>query len=154
MGDFLVEGVGDEVVLFVLFLVLSSIFLVVAALWKRGPSTIPSSAPEEAAVPSSQALTGDSQAARTENISHAGNSTESEGLRHRVAPASREATNVDSRSPAREEQEHESLEARGLASGRRSEDAGMTIRLVRAGGQEHTLEVVVTPACTLEELRQ
>lgn len=156
MGDVFIEGVGDEVVLFSGFLALSLAFLIVAALWQRQqrePNHGTNTRPEEAPRASQQVADNNQTGRETANTEHVQNRTESEGLRHRLAAASsRGATNADSSSPRREEVED--TEEGGVAGGRVSEDAEMTIRLVRAGMSEHPLEVCVTPSCTIDQLRR
>lgn len=152
MGDFFIEGVGDEVVLFGGFLALSVVFLTVAALWQRQggePNHDRNARPEE--FPQAP------QVAQTEREEeHTQNTTESDGLRHRFTAApSRGTTNVDSPSTRSEELRQDVAEdEEGEADGRDHEDAEMTIRLVRAGMPGHPLEVRVTPSCTIDQLRQ
>ena len=154
MGDIFVEGVGDEVVLFVSFLILSLSFLTVAALWRRQRRE-----PEHATrtrtegTPSrSQQVPDCNQAGReTSNGGHAQNTTESDGLRHRFAADSSRSAESPSRTDMLEHVETEEV---GVPGGRVLEDAEMTLRLVRAGMAGHPMEVCVTPSCTIDYLRQ
>lgn len=155
MGD-IIEGVGDEVVLFGGFIILSVVFLIVISLWQRR---------RESETPTRESVQDQREShAHTEehpnsdevqDSTSTGQQSGSEGLRHRshvtVTPAPSFTPNES------ESASSTPLQQPGDGGGRGSSDGShrneITIRLIQAGGPGHAREVSVSPNTTLGDLR-
>ncbi len=150
MGD-LIEGIGDEVLLFVSFLSISMAFLFYVSFLRgerapvqpqesQHPPTTPPAQPHGETAPSQD------QARETTGPQ--------DGLRHRP-----HANAPPNESEPASENTQRSERGRGTTTTTTpiTADTGsgeITVKLVQAGGPERTQEVLVTPDTTLEYLRR
>lgn len=147
MGDML-EGFGDEVVLFVAFLTLSLIFLTVFSCFRRPRR------PERTRTPSAET----SPAQQLEVHHPAASRAVAEGLRHR--PQATSLPDGDSRgveatitSRTVEQQQNNDNESRNDST-EQEYNSEIHIRLIQATGSGDAREVVIAPNTTLEYLRR
>lgn len=152
MSDYMfVDGIGDEVVLFVGFLLLSVGFLIIIGFLRRGHVVEPEAErdPLEAEAPTRQ---------EEEEASVVNTVPETEGLRHRgtgSGPGTSSYTsgsntpNADSLS-----QETENIHEDEQESTSNQNNSSFTIRLVIAGRTDPPKEVRVTASHTMEQIRK
>ena len=151
----LIQGVGDEVVLFGGFMVLSVIFIIVVSVWQR--SRAPATARQEDQEGSVQLQTeshapqaDQSSGVGVDGSASTGQSGGTDGLRHRpnvaTAPDERQSD------APHDEGGRGSPQAGSGPAGSGEEE--IRIRLIQAGGPGHAREVCVTPHATLGHLRR
>ena len=146
MGDFtFVEGIGDEVVLFVGFLAISVAFLIFVGLWQsRGQAGAEQSdreprRPEEADVAS---VVGTTEGTNSEGL-----------LRHRTTTSS--TTTSPAVSTTEETGTRQEFVEEDRSDGpEEPQNVSFAIRLVIAGRTDHPKEVQVTSSCTVDQIRQ
>ena len=154
MGD-LVEGIGDEVLLFVSFLGISLVFLFYVSFWRGQRRPAGGAAPQGPQEPPTATPQDDSP-----NLDQArGGTGLPDGLRHRphasVTPD--DASREESDSTHQQASSNEGGRGTTPTSPTTTKGAGVgliSVKLVQAGGPERTQEVSVTPDTTLDHLRR
>ena len=154
MGD-LIEGIGDEVLLFVSFLAVSVVFLffVTARRSQRTPAPPPEGQPNLA--PAARPPQGVGPDLPTQDQANE-NTGIPDGLRHRFHPNvvpgdSQGASDGAQGQPNDESGRVDNEPTEGIPASTSNE---FTIKLIRAGGPERSEEVRVTRNTTLEQLRR
>ena len=156
MGEFsFIDGIGDEVVLFVGFLALSVIFLILVGLPKRGAregnneTAIPVGRQQDESQPAATTIHAPNETLTVARETETGGS-----VRHRSTGFSTSDTRDYSASSSGDsnERRRETVEEEETDSYR--QDEAFTIRIVKAGSSDHPLEVQVTNSTTVNEMRK
>lgn len=155
MGD-LIEGFGDEVVLFVAFLTLSLIFLTVFSCFRRPSSPDRAPSAEEEHTPQLEGPEVHPQA--TEQAPERPGAETGE-LRYRPQAASPPdyLSRPEATGGTVEQQQDNDGGRQPDTSGRGSADEELGeihVRLIQATGPGHAREIVVSPNATLQQLRR
>lgn len=169
MGAIL-EGFGDEVVLFVAFLALSLVFLTFLSYWQRKRTPVAAQQRPGAESHAPTVSGNEHEEASTEQLGAAGSSSATDGLRHRAHVASTPGgdsneTNVTSGGGTGGHGGGTggcggSTGGHGGSTGGSgtmedtSGDDDITVRLIQAGGPGHAREVCVTANSTMQYLRR
>jgi len=141
-------GIGDEVVLFVGFLVLSAVFLILVGLWPRSGARERNSEVTSSPVDGREDESGTPNRAPSATVSR---ETETEGtLRHRSTGFSTEEAHDSPSSRDNDERRQGPVEETDF---NRQNDV-FTIRIVKAGSPDQPLEVQVTNSTTVNQIRE